>query len=213
MCFCEHIPQIALRTRVLVLMHSNELTQTTNTAKIALRALTNSELRIHGRLDRRLTSGELHEPDRTPLLLYPSPFAKVLNPQFVAGLTNPVTLIVPDANWRQTHKFSRREPALAGIMHVCLPPGPPSEFQLRVQRNEAGVCTLEAIARALGELESRDAQAALERVLRIMVERTLWSRGRISTEECVNAGIPAGAAKHVQNKISLRSSRRRAPDC
>lgn len=187
-------------------MHTLEQPSTTNTAKLAHRSLVNSELHIHGLKDQRLSAEMMHDPNRTSLLLYPSPFAKVLDEEFVKTLTKPVTLIVPDACWRQTIKFVRREPAVAGIPHVKLPPGPPSEYLLRTQPHEYGVCTLEAIARALGALESRDAQEQLEKILRIMVERTLWSRGLIRKEECVLAGIPEAA---FRNDHPQRTNRRR----
>lgn len=193
LCFCTLIPQIELKTRVLVLMHTFEEPLTTNTAKLAHTALPNSEIIIHGKKDERLTPELLNHPDYQSLLLYPSPFARELTADYVSSLTRPIMLVVPDANWRQTTKFVRREPAIAGIPHVKLPPGPPTEYRLRVQRSEAGVCTLEAIARAIGIIESRDAQQQLEWILRVMVERTLWSKGKLSAEKCVTAGIPQEA--------------------
>ena len=189
------IPQIELETRVIILMHTFEQVLTTNTAKLATKALKNSEIRVHGLKDERLSANDLHQTGRTSLLLYPSPHARELTADFVATLTEPVTLIVPDANWRQTQKFVRREPALLGIPHVKLSPGLPSEYRLRVQRHATGVCTLEAIARAIGQLESRDAQVQLEFMLRVMVERTLWSRGMLSADKCVTAGIPHEARR------------------
>ena len=193
LCFCELIPTLATRTRVIVLMHTCEEVLTTNTARLAVKALANSEIRIHGRKDERLSVEGLVEPGRSSLLLYPSPGSVELTEEFASQLSGPVNLIVPDANWRQTTKFVRREPCLAGIPHVRLPPGPPSEYRLRTQRNEQNLCTLEAIARAIGILESRETQASLERVLKILVERTLWSRGRLSEAQCTTAGIPPEA--------------------
>src|SRR5271169_2104253 len=96
LCFCALIPRISLRTRVIVLMHTFEQALTTNTAKLANKALTNSEIQIHGRKDERLSAESLHEEGRTSLLLYPSPFAVELTADFVAKLSEPVTLIVPD---------------------------------------------------------------------------------------------------------------------
>ncbi len=177
-------------------MHTFEKVLTTNTAKLATKALTNSEIRIHGRKDDRSWAENLHQPDRTSVLLYPSPYAVELTTEVVSQLTGPVTLIVPDANWRQTQKFVRRESTLEGILHVKLPIGLPSEYRLRMQRHESGVCTLEAIARAIGLLESCDAQRQLETLLRIMVERTLWSRGMLAADRCVTAGIPQAAFSH-----------------
>ena len=196
LCFCSLIPEIVLETRVIILMHTFEEPLTTNTAKLTNKALINSEIIIHGKKDERLSAEQLCQTGRTPLLLYPSPFATELTPEFVSKLSRPVSLIVPDANWRQTTKFVRREPAIAGIPHVKLSPGPPSEYRLKTQRHESGVCTLEAIARAIGLLESPEAQTQLEQVLRVMVERTLWSKGRLRAEKCVHAGIPPDAFRH-----------------
>ena len=193
LCFCAMIPKLALQTRVIILMHTCEEVLTTNTARLAATALTNSEVRIHGRRDERMSSVGLVQPGRTSLLLYPSPLSVELTPEFASRLSGPVNLIVPDANWRQTTQFVRREPGLVGIPHVRLPPGPRSEYRLRTQRSAQNLCTLEAIARAIGILESREAQASLETLLHVLVERTLWSRGLLSASRCVTAGIPPEA--------------------
>jgi len=193
LCFCSLIPKIALQTRVMILMHTCEEVLTTNTARLAAKALINSEVRIHGRRDERMITSDFIHPERTSLLLYPSPISVELTPEFVTKIDSPVHLIVPDANWRQTTKFVRHDPSLKGIQHVRLPPGPPSEYLLRTQRDVRHVCTLEAIARAIGILESPTAQASLETLMRILVERTLWSRGRLAASECKTAGIPIEA--------------------
>ena len=190
LCFCEMIPRLELQTRVIILMHTSEEVLPSNTARLAHKALTNSEIRVNGRKGDRLSTDGLIQPGRQSLLLYPSPYAAELTAEFVSHLTGPVNLIVPDGKWRQTQKFARREPALMGIPHVKVPEGAPSEYRLRTQPNDKSLCTLEAIARALGVLENRDAQSRLELVLRVMVERTLWARGTIATEKCTIAGIP-----------------------
>ncbi len=200
LCFCDWIPAIKLTTRVIVLMHTNEEVLTTNTARLAAKALTNSELRIHGRKDERMVTDGLVEPGRTSLLLYPSPIAIELTPEFVSQIASPVNLIVPDGSWPQTTRFVRREPALKEIQHVKLSPGPPSEYRLRTQRDYQNLCTLEAIARAIGALESIEAQHQLEMLLRVLVERTLWSRGKISASQCSISGIPPGASNSLASR-------------
>ena len=193
LCFCSWIPEIALQTRVIILMHTSEEVLTTNTARLARKALTNSEVRIHGRRDERMSFDGLIQPGRTSLLLYPSPIAVELTPEYSSQFGHPINLIVPDANWRQTTKFVRHEPSLSGIQHVKLPQGTPSAYRLRTQRNVQHLCTLEAIARAIGVLESTAAQTSLETLLRVLVERTLWSRGQLAASECQTAGIPTEA--------------------
>ena len=195
LCFCSWIPDIALQTRVIILMHTSEEVLTTNTARLARKALTNSEVRIHGRRDERMSFDGLIQPGRTSLLLYPSPIAVELTPEYSSQFGHPINLIVPDANWRQTTKFVRHEPSLSGIQHVKLPQGTPSAYRLRTQRNVQHLCTLEAIARAIGVLESTAAQTSLETLLRVLVERTLWSRGQLAASECQTAGIPTEALR------------------
>jgi len=195
LCFCSFIPQLNLATRVTILMHTSEEQLTSNTARLAAKALVHSEVRIHGRRDQPMSGDGLTLPNFTSLVLFPSSRALELTPEFVAALDRPVHLIVPDANWRQTTKFARQDPAIAGIRQVKLPLGAPSEYALRTQRDPSNLCTLEAIARAIGCLESREAQAVLEKLLGILVERTLWSRGQISAKLCTIAGIPSEAMR------------------
>jgi DTW domain-containing protein YfiP len=188
-CFCAEIPDIRLQTRVLILMHTSEEVLPSNTARLVVKALSNSEIRIRGRKDRPMSAEGFFPDGRRSLLLYPSAHAAELNAEYVAGLREPVTLIVPDGNWRRTRKFVRRDPALVGIPHVKLPAGYPSEYRLRRQPDESGLCTLEAVARAVGLLESRDAQVRLEELLRVMVERTLLPRGGRRGDVCSFRGI------------------------
>ena len=197
LCFCDLIPRIELQTRLIVLMHASEEVLPTNSARLAVKALTNSELRVHGRKDDRMSTSGLSVAGRPSLLLYPSANAVELTPEFVSKLPGPANLLVPDSSWRQAQRFVRREPALLGIPHVTLPHGPPSEYRLRHQPNDKSLCTLEAIARALGLLESPEAQSRLENLLNIMVERTLWSRGMLPADQCTAGGIPRGAFLHV----------------
>ncbi|NBT81715.1 MAG: DTW domain-containing protein, partial [Betaproteobacteria bacterium] len=78
-------------------------------------------------------------------------------------------------------------PGIAAATRVRLPSGQkPSEFQLRREPNPEAVCTIEAVARALGVLERErgaEVQAALEKLLRTMVQRTLLARGLLSAEQ------------------------------
>lgn len=192
LCFCQFIPRLELQTRVVFLMHTGERVLTTNTARLAAKALPNSEIRVRGNKDQRLSLADLEQHGRTSLLLYPSSRAAELNADFVGRLDGPVTLIVPDGSWGQMRRFVRRDKFLAGLPHVKLPLAAPSIYRLRVQPDEQSLCTLEAVARAIGVLESMPAQQQLEALLQTMVERTLWSRGEISSDECVHE-IPAAA--------------------
>lgn len=190
LCFCMMIPKITLPTRVVILMHTSEEVLPSNTARLAAKSLTNSEIRINGRKGDRLSTAGLREEGRQSLVLYPSPHAIELSVDFISNLNGPVNLIVPDGKWRQTQKFTRRESALAGIPHVKVSAGAPSQYRLRTQPNDRSLCTLEAIARALGFLESRAVQVQLETVLSVMVERTMRARGVLPTDQQSLAAVP-----------------------
>ncbi|MCX7123298.1 MAG: DTW domain-containing protein, partial [Gammaproteobacteria bacterium] len=112
------------------------------------------------------------------IVLYPSDDAQLLTPEFVRTLPRPMTLVVPDGNWRQTYKMRRRDPTMAALRPVKLVPGAPSQYRVRRETKTGGLATIEAIARALGLLEGPEVQVALETLMDIMVSRTMSSRGK-----------------------------------
>jgi RluA family pseudouridine synthase len=177
-CLCAEVPRLQLGTRVVVVMHHREVSKTTATGPLALRALPNSELHVHGARDAPLDLTALHGQGRRVLLLFPGDDARTLTPALLAEDPRPVTLVVPDGSWRQASRAARRIPGLAQAEPVTLAEGAPSAYRLRREPREGGLATFEAIARALGILESAEAQAGLERLFALMVERTLATRGR-----------------------------------
>lgn len=147
LCLCPEVPVVAVRTRVVLLMHHVERRKTTNTGLLALRALRGAELRLRG-------TGADHRRPPLPagrrLLLYPDPSARLLLPSDAA---EDVVLIVPDGNWNQARRMARRDPDAAGAELVSLPPGDATRYALRRNPRPGTLSTLEAIARALGVLE------------------------------------------------------------
>ena len=176
-CLCPSIPSYPLATRVVLVMHHREYSKPTATGPLALEALPNSELRIHGDRDHPLDLSDLDTPDRRTLLLYPDDDAPVLSRQFLDGDRRPVTLVVPDGTWRQASRMGRRLPGLDHAEQVRLPPGPPTSWGIRQEHHREGLATFEAIARALGIIESPAVQAGLEGLFHLMVRRTLSARG------------------------------------
>jgi DTW domain-containing protein YfiP len=158
-------------------MHQREFPKTTATGPLALRALCNSALHIHGAPDAPLDLNFLHAQDRRVLLLFPGEQAAPLTAQLVARDARPITLVVPDGSWRQASRAARRIPGLERAERVTLLAGPPSEYRLRNEPRAQGLATFEAIARAIGVIESLDAQAQLETLFAHMVQVTLSTRG------------------------------------
>ena len=187
LCLCVEIPRLELATRVVLVMHHREVPRTTATGPLALRALANGELHVHGARDAALDLTSLHGQGRRVMLLFPGDGALPLTPELLAADRRPVTLVVPDGNWRQASRAAKRIPGLAQAESVALVEGAPSRYRLRRELREGGLATFEAIARALGILESADVQARLEELFSLMVERTLDTRGRPSTAGVTSA--------------------------
>ena len=185
LCLCAELPRLELLTRVVLIMHHRELSKTTATGPLALLALAGARLCVHGEQGTPLDLRAEHEPARRVMLLFPREDAKLLTPELLAQDRRPVTLLVPDGNWRQASRAARRIPGMAEAECVVLAPGPPTRYRLRHEPKPGGLATFEAIARALGVLESAAAQQQLEALFDRMVSATLSTRAQPS--------IPLGA--------------------
>jgi DTW domain-containing protein YfiP len=192
LCLCALIPRLETRTRLVLYIHRFEERKPTNTGLLAASCLARSEVRFRGGPD-DVSVPFACEEGSEPLVLFPYEGATPLDRFRASGA--PVTLVVPDGNWRQASKMYKRVPGLAGLPCVSLPDGPRSDYRLRAEAHDDGLSTLEAIARAIGILESVEVQRALERVQLAMVERTLWARGFVP-RSAVTTGIPEGARRH-----------------
>jgi DTW domain-containing protein YfiP len=158
-------------------MHQRELARPTATGPLALVVLANSELRIQGNLAEPLDLSDLDVEDRRTLLLYPAEGVAELNREFLAADPRPVNLVVPDGNWRQAARMGRRLPGLEHAVMVRLAPGAPTAWGIRRESHPEGLATFEAIARAIGVIESAAVQASMEELFRLLVARTLEARG------------------------------------
>jgi len=179
-------------TKIIVLMHWKERHLTTNTATYACRALPGSEIHLRGHPKEPLDASKLITPGMNAALLFPSGDSQELTSDWVSRHPGPLTLIVPDGNWRQAAKVAVREPALKHLPRLRLPPGPPSTYRLRVSRHEQNLSTFEAISRAIGIVEGPESEKILDLYFLKIVERVLWTRGKLKAEECTT-GIPEAA--------------------
>jgi tRNA pseudouridine65 synthase len=102
-----------------------------------------------------------------------------------------VTLVVPDGSWGQAKRAAKRIPGMAQAEMVVLAAGSPTAYRLREEPKLGGLATFEAIARALGVLESPAIQAQLEGLFATMVERTLSTRAVVGAVTLTAAEIKA----------------------
>lgn len=177
LCLCDSIPQLHLKTRITLVIHARELKRTTNTGRLALKALTNSEMRVRGADKNPVDLSSLLTPQYQTFLFYPSDDAVALTPSLVAESTKPIQLIVPDGNWRQASKVHYRHTELKNIPRVMIKDINLSEHHLRAEHTPEGMATLQAIAFALGIIEGEDVKNQLLRLYQTKLERTLIGRG------------------------------------
>ena len=208
LCLCGEFPAVSLRrTELCLVIHRQEGKSTTNTGLLAAEVLPGSRVLWRGGTaaglahergeDPALTREQLFTPGRVPLLLFPEDDAEAVTDVWLAreleqDPARRFTLIVPDGTWSQARRVGRREPALAGVRHVTLAPGPLSEYRLRREHVDSYVCTFEAIARLLGVLEGQALRADLEHLFRKVVGRHLWGAGKLEAADVVG-GIPEAA--------------------
>ena len=189
-CLCAHIVPHALTTRLALVMHHREVRKASATGPLALAALSNSELYVHGLRDEPLDLNHLHEEGRRVLLLFPREGARELDRSVVEEDPRPITLVVPDGNWRQASRAGKRIPGLERAEAVTLPSGPPTRWGVRRETHALGLATFEAIARAIGVLESTAVQNELESLFDRMVTTTLATRGEASVEVVAQEAAP-----------------------
>jgi DTW domain-containing protein len=193
LCACDVLTPLAVKTELLVVAHRYEVRKPTSTGRLAVLCLAGARLclrGLHGRPDDPVTWGS----ERAPVLLFPCPGAVSLDEWQASrpAAAPPVTLIVPDGTWRQAKRMRYRVPGLSSIPAVTLPNALATGLRLRQPDQPSRLATLEAIALAFGILEGPAARNHLLFAFRTVVERALWSNGRLSTDE-VTTGIPEGA--------------------
>jgi DTW domain-containing protein YfiP len=163
LCLCAEVTPLETRTRVLLLVHRVEVHKPTNTARLSLRALANARLCVAG--------SDAPPPQASRrLVLFPAPGARALEPG--EGLSGePLELVVPDGTWTQARRIARRDPCARGGELVCLPEGAASRYDLRRNVRPGGLCTFEAVARALALLEGPALEGSLLALFDRFVER------------------------------------------
>jgi DTW domain-containing protein len=176
LCFCHEIKPIPTHTKISLLVHTKEKYLSSNTASLAHLALTNSQVYYRGEKEKLLSSEFRPQENLRSLYLYPSADAHVLNQDFLDQNAGPYELIIPDGTWRQASKFHKREVILQNVPHVKLDLNLNSIYALRKQKYDYGVCTMEAIAYALGIIEGQAIQDQLLAMLAIKNRQVLQSR-------------------------------------
>lgn len=180
LCICEFIPSIALQTKVWLLVHAKELKRTTNTGRLAIQALANSEMKIRGLKDDAVDLSLAIDGSHHPLLLFPAVNAIELNEKVIQAIAKPILLVVPDGNWRQASKVYNRHTEFKNVQCVFINSKNSSTQFLRKESTENGMATLQAMAYALGVIEGAEVQDQLLSLYSLKLNQTLIGRGQKS---------------------------------
>ncbi|HXH73322.1 MAG TPA: tRNA-uridine aminocarboxypropyltransferase [Bacteriovoracaceae bacterium] len=176
-CICAYIPRLNLKTKVTLVVHAKELKRTTNSGTLALKALSNSEIKIRGKDQTALDLSTNLTSEYRTFLYYPSENAVELNEKLISESTLPIQLIVPDGNWRQASKVHYRHHELLNVPRVMISTPNLAEHHLRAENTEYGMSTLQAIALALGVIEGPEVQEKMMLLYQKKLEQTLIGRG------------------------------------
>ena len=177
LCICHLIPRLVLKTKVTLIVHAKELKRTTNTGRLAVKSLVNSEMRIRGATRTPMNLNDLLVPDYENYFFFPSDDAIELTADFVKKAKRPIQLIVPDGNWRQASKVHSRHKELKDIPRVKIGTVNTAVKHLRAESSDIGMATLQAIAIAIGIIEGEAPGLALMNLYRAKLEKTLQGRG------------------------------------
>ena len=177
LCLCDAVPRIELRTKICLIIHHRELSRSSNTGLLAVRALVNSEVRIRGEGRATLDLKDVLSSQYRTFLFYPTNDAVELDKALVMQEHTPIQLIIPDGTWRQARKIHSRHPELKDLPRVKISTPNHSTFQLRAQSRPERMATLQAIAHGLAVIEGDGVGAQLMKLYQAKIERTLRGGG------------------------------------
>ena len=175
-CICAQIPSIPNRTKVWIVRHVREHRKSTNTARLAARALQQCKLLTYGDREYPL---DFSQVPRTGYLLFPVALDHSGNPDpngppvhDLASGPPPLpfeNLVILDGTWSQARRMSHRLEPVAAMPRLSFAEIPP-RARLRRPPTAKSSATLEAIGHALWYLEGEEIGAPLLQVFDHFVE-------------------------------------------
>ncbi len=178
LCICSEIKTLDLKTRLTLIVHYKELKKTTNTGRLAIKSLLNSQMLVRGEIGKPTDLSDLISDQYQCLLFYPSKDAVELDQDFLKKFSKPIHLLVPDGSWRQASKVHTRHTELSSIPRVMIKDLNLATQHLRRENSQEGMSTLEAIAKAMRVIEGEEAFEVLLNLYKAKLKNTLIGRGQ-----------------------------------
>jgi DTW domain-containing protein len=189
LCVCGSLPVLQTRVEVVVLVHRLERFKTTNTGRLAARALVRGQCVTRERLAPVIVA-----PVPRSYVLFPGPDAVPLSEALAAGIDR---LIVPDGTWPQAARLARRDPLCAGLPCVKLTATRPTRYALRRSQRPGALCTFEAIAEALRMLEGDELAEQMHAALIPWIDRSLMIRAGAHQREVPRSVRPSARVQRT----------------
>jgi DTW domain-containing protein YfiP len=155
----------------MVVIHAKEWCKPSNTGHLAHLAIKDTEIRLHGLPHQRISSEGVDALSPSTLVLFPGRGAQPLTRKYISTLAKPLTLLVPDGTWNQAKSMMHRLPLLRQARPVSLEGPALKPTYLRRNLRADRMCTFEAIALALGILESRETETHLLEFFQKVLDR------------------------------------------
>lgn len=200
-CYCAHLVKIATKTKLVLLQHPREREVAIGTAHMASLCLESSELHVGIDWSKsKELAAALSDPERPPILLYPSTYGHEARDIVKDPPPGPVTLVVVDGTWAQTKKVVRVNPMLAALPRYAFVPPQPSEYRIRKEPDAESVSTIEALMHTLSALEGDGEKfEALLKPFRAMIDYQIDCQARLH----------GGRSRHARHRS--REKRMRIP--
>jgi DTW domain-containing protein YfiP len=182
LCVCANLPTVDLPIELLVIQHNMEKHRPTNTGRLVLHMFKNSRLIPYGGCGEPLDEAPFRRHGRRYLLLFPRAGSRTLTKEDLTPADGmPVSLVLPDGNWRQGSRIARRNRVLWEMPCLSLPPGKPGAWTIRNSKHPDRLCTAEAAIRVVEILGLRQEAANMNAMMLAINERMLGQRPKHST--------------------------------
>jgi DTW domain-containing protein YfiP len=182
-CLCASLPRIRIDTPLVLLQHVRERPKPTNTGRLFARMVENVVVLPWGMRGAAFDPGPLRDASIDWLLLYPRVGAPVLDAGWKEAQGRRRGFVLLDGSWSQCSHVRRRQPELAALPCVALPPGPPPFWTVREQHLEEGRSTFDAALQVVGLFEGPALVAPLRRAFAALTARMLHLKGKLPSPE------------------------------
>lgn len=158
-CLCSALCEIPNQVELVFLQHPLEQKQIKGTAWLTHACLKNSRFLVGETFTDQALS--FLQDDKNTFLLYPAAQDESVETVTLEKVRQLYKLencrvVILDGTWKKTRKMLYLNPYLAALPRIVLSPTQPSEYDIRKQKNDQSLSTLEACRVLLSELEQNE---------------------------------------------------------